>query len=267
MDRRQFLAALAGGAVAAAGLDAFAIEPGRVTVTRHGFGAPEGPILRLVQLTDLHLHEVGSHEAEVAQAVRHLEPGLILCTGDMIERKEDLKLLDGFLELLDPETPNLALYGNWERWARIDPVALARVYEGHNGRLLVNETFVGTRDGSRYAITGLDDLVGGRPDLEQATAGVELGPNHLLIEHCPAVRDAIPAGREPAWMLAGHTHGGQIQIVGWAPVRPRGSGRYLEGWYRDRAPALYVCRGIGTVGVPARFGAPPEVAVFDWRLS
>jgi predicted MPP superfamily phosphohydrolase len=30
---------------------------------------------------------------------------------------------------------------------------------------------------------------------------------------------------------------------------------------------MYVCRGIGTVGIPARFFAPPEVAAFDWRLA
>lgn len=267
MDRRRFLAALAGGAFVASGLDAFAIEPGRVTVTRNAFGSGDGPILRLVQLTDLHLNGVGNHEAEVAEAVRRLEPDLVLCTGDMIEREEDLDLLDAFLDLLDPDTPKLGIYGNWERWAKIRPEALAAAYEDHDGRLLVNETIVGTRDGRAYAITGLDDLVGGRPDLERATADLEPGPNHLLLEHCPAYRDDITGDRRPAWMLAGHTHGGQVKLPGWAPVRPRGSGRYLEGWYRDGRPELYVCRGIGTVGIPARFFAPPEVAAFDWRLA
>lgn len=281
MDRRRFLAALAGGAFAASGLDAFAIEPGRVTVTRHRFGpqgatdragggepgSPEGPVIRLVQLTDLHLHGVGDHEAEVARAVGGLRPDLILCTGDMIEGEEDLGLLRAFLGLLDPAVPKLGVYGNWERWAEIRPAALAAAYEAHRGRLLVNETFTGVHRGRAYAITGLDDLVGGRPDLGRATAGLDLGPNHLLLQHCPAFRDRIAGSRGPAWMLAGHTHGGQVKLPGWAPVRPRGSGRYLEGWYRDRRPELYVCRGIGTVGIPARFFSPPEVAAFDWRLA
>jgi hypothetical protein len=267
MNRRRFLAALAGGAFVASGVDAFAIEPGRVTVTRHEFGTRDGPVLKLVQITDLHLHEVGDHEAEVAEAARRLQPDLILCTGDMIERDEDLGLLDAFLGLLDREVPKLAIYGNWERWAGIEPVPLAEVYGWHHGRLLVNETFVGRHAGRPYAITGLDDLVRGRPDLDRATAGLDPGPNHLLLEHCPAFRDAIAGDNGPPWMLAGHTHGGQITLFGWAPFRPRGSGRYVEGWYRDASPAMYVCRGIGTVGIPARLFAPPEVAAFDWRLA
>ena len=267
MNRRRFLAALAGGAFVATGVDAFAVEPGRVTVTRHDFDSGDGPVLRLVQLTDLHLHEVGDHEAEVAEAVRWLEPDLVLCTGDMIEREEDLDLLDAFLGLLDPDTPKLGIYGNWERWAGIERDRLARVYAGQRGRLLVNEAFTGTHEGRAYAILGLDDLVRGRPDLQTTIAGLEPGPNRLLIEHCPAFRDEIPEGSGLTWMIAGHTHGGQITLFGWAFFRPRGSGRYVEGWYRDPGPPMYVCRGIGTVGIPARFFAPPEVAAFDWRLA
>jgi len=70
----------------------------------------------------------------------------------------------------------------------------------------------------------------------------------------------------PQWMLAGHTHGGQIAPFGWTPFRPRGSGRYVGGWYRDTVPALYVSRGIGTSVIDARHRAVPEVPVFDWSL-
>jgi predicted MPP superfamily phosphohydrolase len=267
MNRRRFLAALAGGAFVATGVDAFAVEPGRVTVTHHAFGSTEGPALRLVQLTDLHMHAVGGHEVEVARVAARLRPDLVLCTGDMIEREVDLPLLDDFLGRLDPDVPKLGIYGNWERWAKIEPDPLAEVYGRHQGRLLVNETFTGVHQGRSYAITGLDDLVRGHPDLTRAMTSIDPGPNHLLLEHCPAFRDAIPEGSSPSWMLAGHTHGGQITLLGWAPFRPRGSGRYVEGWYRDARPPMYVCRGIGTVGIPARLFAPPEVAAFDWRLA
>jgi predicted MPP superfamily phosphohydrolase len=65
-------------------------------------------------------------------------------------------------------------------------------------------------------------------------------------------------------MLSGHTHGGQVAPFGRPLYRPRGSGRYVSGWYRDadRVP-MYVSRGIGTSVVPIRLGAVPEIAVFD----
>ena len=46
-------------------------------------------------------------------------------------------------------------------------------------------------------------------------------------------------------------------------VEPRGSGRYVHGWFRDAGQVpLYVSRGLGTSVAPVRFGARPEVAVF-----
>lgn len=134
-------------------------------------------------------------------------------------------------------------------------------------------------------VTGLDDLIGGQPNVARALATAVPSANHLLLAHCPPQRDTFateaaasarrtpdaymiaPALGTPQLMLAGHTHGGQIALGGWAPVRPPGSGRYVAGWYRDAPTALYVSRGLGTSVVPVRFGAPPEIAVFDWRLT
>ncbi len=60
-------------------------------------------------------------------------------------------------------------------------------------------------------------------------------------------------------MLSGHTHGGQLSLFGFAPLRPNGSGRYVSGWYRDGAIALYVSRGLGVSILPVRIGVVPEI--------
>jgi predicted MPP superfamily phosphohydrolase len=36
---------------------------------------------------------------------------------------------------------------------------------------------------------------------------------------------------------------------------------YVRGLYRDGNSALYVSTGLGTIGVPIRIGAPPEVSL------
>jgi uncharacterized protein len=36
---------------------------------------------------------------------------------------------------------------------------------------------------------------------------------------------------------------------------------YTKGLYRENGSAIYVSSGIGTIGVPVRFGAPPEVSL------
>lgn len=281
LTRRRFLASLGAlGAAAVAG-DAVLVEPERVDVTRHVLGVrpPVGGVaLSIVQLSDLHLGRIGDHERRIAAAVHALAPDLVLFTGDSIDRRRHLPELASFLALLDPDTPKYAILGNWEYASGVSMTRLASVYAARNCRLLVNESVLHRAGRRELLITGLDDLLGGSPSMGRALGGAEPCGNHLLLAHCPAYRDAIagaaaerttagPAGFTPQYMLAGHTHGGQVTFFGWAPVLPAGSGHYLSGWYRDVSPHLYVSRGLGTTAVPVRLGAVPEVAQFTWWLA
>lgn len=288
MTRRRWIAGMAGVAgalVAGTAVDAFAIEPRRVVVTRHPVGPPGGRVIRIVQLSDLHLREIGGHEERVAATVTELRPDVVVLTGDAIDRAGDIPLLASFLALLPPVHAKLAILGNWEHWAGVDLSRLADTYDRAGWQLLRNETAALPFGSAHLLVTGLDDLVGGRPDVGRALRAVAPAPDHLVLAHCPMQRDVyaptsgllpgLPAPEEvdplllkPRFMLSGHTHGGQIAPFGWAPLRPQGSGRYVSGWYHDRGTfPLYVSRGIGTSVVPARLGAPPEVALFEWSLA
>lgn len=298
LNRRQWLAGMAGvvGGVGAGATTtsvarrAFLVEPDRVSVTRHDVGVRSetgARALRVLQLSDLHLAQIGAHEERVVAAVAAQRPELIVFTGDSIDDPARLGLLSEFLAMVAPGTRKLAVIGNREHAGGVDPRELERVYARHECELLINDVAEMILGGRRVLVTGLDDFIAGRPDLARALAGAEPAPNHLLLAHCPAQRDAIrwervspvatagiPDGPtvdlapyRPQWMLAGHTHGGQIAPFGWTLFLPRGSGRYVSGWYRDTVPAMYVSRGLGTSVVRARHGAVPEVAVFDWWLT
>ncbi|HEX8431299.1 MAG TPA: metallophosphoesterase [Longimicrobium sp.] len=268
MNRRRFLGAAA-ATVGALGADAAWVEPGWLEVTRHRVPAPPGqPPFTFAQITDLHLRRVGRMHHRIAAEVARARPRFILLTGDSVDRASALPVLDAFLALL-PGVPKYATLGNWEHWSGVDLGELARVYARHNGELLVNGSRHPRIGGTAITITGLDDLVG-IPDLRTALAGADPAPLHLVMAHSPKYRDRLAAQRAggmdlPAisMILSGHTHGGQVTLGAWAPLRPPGSGRYLRGWYRDAAgPPLYVSRGIGTSVLPLRFGARPELALF-----
>ena len=66
-------------------------------------------------------------------------------------------------------------------------------------------------------------------------------------------------------MLSGHTHGGQLAVE--SVHRGLNLGhlvyRYTSGWYEKNGTRLYVNRGIGTTGFPIRFGARPEITIFE----
>ena len=61
--------------------------------------------------------------------------------------------------------------------------------------------------------------------------------------------------------LAGHTHGGQVRVFGYAPIQNSHYGtRFLTGLaYNSTKMPLIVTNGIGTSQMPVRIGAPAEI--------
>ncbi|MEI9975500.1 MAG: hypothetical protein WDO73_27585 [Ignavibacteriota bacterium] len=94
------------------------------------------------------------------------------------------------------------------------------------------------------------------------------GATNILLSHNP---DVLPVAAQQGYnlMLAGHTHGGQVsvEILDQAinPIRFLTS--YVYGLYRQGSTAAYVTRGIGTIGIPARIGAPPEISLLRLRKA
>jgi uncharacterized protein len=278
MNRRRFLA-LSGAAAGTVSLGGYAgwVEPRRAGFTHHRVNARTSPAQRevtLVQVSDLHLGTVGGMHRRIAARVNALRPDLLLFTGDSVDQRGALGELRSLLALFDARTPRYAILGNWEHWSGVDLGELEDVYQRAGCRLLVNASAVHDVGGRGLVLTGLDDLVGGRPRAG-AVAEAPTGDAHVLLAHCPEHRDRLEVsfaiGGPPvplnlggiALMLSGHTHGGQVSLLGWTPVLPQGSGRYVRGWFRDPGKVpLYVSRGVGTSMLPVRLGAPPEVAVF-----
>jgi len=264
LTRRQWLGVASASAATVAGLAGYArfVEPRRVTVTTHR-GGDRG--VRIVQLTDLHLRDIGSFERRIAETVRGLSPQLVVLTGDSIDAAANVPLLDEFLGSLDARVEKIAILGNWEYWGRVDVGELGRVYARHNCELLVNGVTYRSFGGRRFRFVGLDDFVAGRPDRALISGSAEPEAATILLQHCPGFRDTVPSPSPVLCMLSGHTHGGQVAPFGWAPVRPEGSGSYVSGWYGEEgALPMYVSRGLGTSIIHARLGAPPEIAVFDF---
>jgi hypothetical protein len=94
-----------------------------------------------------------------------------------------------------------------------------------------------------------------------------VGDYHIILNHCTEYSEILSEkifGKiKHDLILSGHTHGGQINLFGFVPFKPQGSGKYLKGWYKDNKKNLYVSKGIGTSIFPARFMARAEIAIFN----
>jgi predicted MPP superfamily phosphohydrolase len=159
--------------------------------------------------------------------------------------------------------------GNWEYFVDISPAQAETAYSAAGAELLVNQSRRIEIGNASLNIIGLDDPVRGAPDLQQTLKYALPADIALWTYHAPAYADLIPHGLAPApaFMLAGHTHGGQIRPPLIPPILPVGSGRFVQGWYHDTLAPLYVSRGIGTTTIRARFRCPAELPVFALRAK
>jgi predicted MPP superfamily phosphohydrolase len=126
-------------------------------------------------------------------------------------------------------------------------------------RVLMNESVPLRRGGDRLWLIGCDDFLSGDFDLERALAAVPSSAEpRILLMHNPYPIESIAHHRFDL-VLSGHSHGGQISL----PFVPPKIGRkYLAGLFYVGQSRLYVCRGLGVIGLPIRFMTLPEIAHF-----
>jgi predicted MPP superfamily phosphohydrolase len=237
-------------------LDAFFLEPYRIEVTHHEIQGDVGtPPLKIAHLSDLHTHGIGRRERQLVATLEAEKPDVIFITGDSLAgyggTYEDCVKL--YKQLHAP----LGVWfvrGNWEN---DHPLRRERAFYENAGVHLLLNTNAMIRPG--VWVIGLDDPTSGVARSEAALTGVPPIAYKIALFHSPAFFDRI-AGKVNL-VLAGHTHGGQIRIPLVHPFwLPKGSGRFLEGWYAEAGAQMYVSRGLGTSTIPARFLCRPEIA-------
>jgi len=271
LSRRGFLAVT--GAVLATGLtsDAFAIEPRRVLVSRHDVAlpglAPRLDGLRIAQVSDVHLPANRAASERTLALLESERPDIVVLTGDQCETRSAVADLVEFAHAARGTLATIAILGNWDyRGGTVDRLA-RDAYQRAGVTLLVNShAIVGVGD-ANLAFVGLDDVLSGSPSGPTAAAGLPSGAPAIWLVHEPSFADgfAVSGPAKPKLILSGHTHGGQIRVPGLPPFTPKGSGRFVAGWYDSLLGRLYVSRGIGTADVRARLFCPPELPIFTLR--
>lgn len=236
--------------------------------------------IRILLLTDLHFsNKVWPWHRKLARTINQLRPDLILISGDLIDQYGKPRPAAAFLSLLDKAVPKLAIPGNHDHVNDVSMATLRKLLEQNNGRLLINETQQVYVGGTAITITGLDDFIEGKSNVEQAMRTVDHSKHHLMLVHSPLQHEValkelgkLNAARATdnkvklEYIFAGHNHGGQVRLGPIVPVLPEKSGNYINGWYNKRRPYLYVSKGFGTSSVPFRFGARSEITLFSYGV-
>jgi predicted MPP superfamily phosphohydrolase len=262
--------------------------------------------LKIVQLSDIHLsgYMPRSQVRRAVDMANDLGADLAVITGDFITGASD-PIADCIDELRRLYAPlgTWGCNGNHEIYARAEATAQTLFAQG-GMKLLRQENAQISFKGAQFNLIGVDyqreRTSGGRRQQTLADAAhlVRRDMPNILLSHNPnSFNRAAELGIELS--LAGHTHGGQIQveILDHRLSPARFITDYIAGLYQrplflpargDRAlrgaampddkstlqhinssatSRLYVNRGLGTVGAPVRLGVPPEISLIVLRTA
>lgn len=220
--------------------------------------------LRVVQLSDIHLSPFLSEEvlARSIDMANELRAHVALVTGDFITAPGDpLHACLRQVARLCADSGIFGCMGNHEEYARA--VHATEEIGTRLGIRFLRQRAIPLRFGNSILnLGGVDYQRANKPYMVDAGAMIVPGATNVLLSHNPDVFDVAAA---QGWDLtvSGHTHGGQItvEILNQNLDIARYYTPYVYGLYTKGPASIWVTRGIGTVGVPARLGAPPEVVL------
>lgn len=230
---------------------------------------------RLVQISDLHIGNEVPYEylSKCIFEVNQRNPDLIVVTGDIVHHGQNQwnDAAGTLLSSLSARHGVVAVLGNhdWSAYSAgqgidwwADRVATALRSKGTT--VLRNEAIRLHREGADLHIVGLDDYWGDRFNPQTAFSDVPPAAPCIALVHQP---DAFPELLDtPAcWILAGHTHGGQVNLPLYGPpILPTRYKQFVAGHYQLSGKNLYVNRGLGWLK-RVRFNARPEITEFVLR--
>lgn len=263
--------------------------------------------MSIVQLSDIHMsgYMPRSQVRRAVEMANELGADLAVVTGDFITSASDplAECIDEIRQLHAP----LGIWGcngNHEIYARVEHAAQT-LFAQARMTLLRQENTQLTFKGAQFNLIGVDyqrertSKGQKRQTLIDVERLVRREMPNILLSHNP---NSFPRAAELGieLSLAGHTHGGQIQveILDHRLSPARFITDYVAGHYQrplfassldmptprargySEAPrvsheksaanglaSIYVNRGLGTVGAPVRIGVPPEITLIVLRRA
>ncbi len=220
--------------------------------------------LRLVQISDIHMGSfyTAADLARAVDAANGLRADLMLVTGDLItDRNDPLDRCLLELKRLRAVSGVWGCLGNHEMHANVERYTTRKAAE-IGIRFLRRQVEMLRFGGAKLNLVGVDHQRRDHPYLQNVEELVVPGTFNVLLSHNP---DVFPVAAKQGFDLtiSGHTHGGQINmdVLGHNINITDLVTPFTKGAYHIDRSSLYVNSGLGTIGVPVRLGAPPEVTL------
>ena len=237
---------------------------------------------RIVQFSDAHVGTyTGSRQWLLQRAVdtiNALRPDIIVFTGDLQNvYPEELDAQIPFLRQLHAPDGVMSVLGNHD-YAIYQDCDEAQKQRSNKHTiqaerqmgwtLLLNENRIIRRDSDSIVVAGMENWgtvkrMPRRGNVKKSLTGISDSAFVVMLQHDPTCwREKILPECKAQLTLSGHTHGGQVSLLGLSPA----SLSYDEwgGVYEQDGRTLIVSTGLGAL-IPFRLGMPGEIVVITLR--
>lgn len=175
---------------------------------------------------------------------------LVIIGGDLVEKGVSFERVKTNLRKLNQLCPVFFVWGNNDY--EVDNAEFLEVLLKAGIKVLNNTAATFESDqGEKISILGIDTMNLKRDRLDQALAITPEKSFKILASHYPDIVQTIHPEQNIRLILSGHTHGGQIHILGYSPYRRGGIKRFGN-------TIQIISNGYGTTAIPLRLGAPAE---------
>lgn len=219
---------------------------------------------RIALLSDIHLGFFYAPKdfSTVVDRINALNPDVICFAGDFLDSYTSLGVLKPTIPILSrlkASFGKFAVLGNHDYRVGVEHVIQG--LESGGFRVLKNDHTVLKKGNGRLFLIGLDDILEGTPNLEEAMEGIPETACSILLVHEPDSADYI--SKFPIELqLSGHSHGGQVCFPFIGPLLSSRLGKkYPSGLHKVDQLMLYTNRGLGTTILPIRFLCRPEITM------
>lgn len=217
---------------------------------------------RVAFVSDLHykslLNERRLHK--LVSLLKRERPDMLLLGGDYQEGCEYVVPLFSELGTVNPPLGCFGVLGNNDYERCRDEIANAMDSLGFS--LLEHRTDTVRRGGDYILVSGVRDPFDLKNNGVSPTLSLSPSDFVILLTHTPDYAEDVSVANADI-VLAGHTHGGQVRLLWYAPLTGSHYGRrFLHGMRHNSAGVpVIITNGVGTSRRNIRIGARAEVVI------